>query len=309
MVTACWLIGMDWFTIEARQLFRGGTMKRAALLLFAFALTSTCIAGFKPKNVRAKKPEQYQVRTTVGSVTYAADLLLEGKDQKDFFYKELTPSNIIAVRLAVFNNSKGEVVLPMQELQLLGPSGKELPSVAPEQAAQAVLQGLVVTAEAKQKDAPVSVGPSTRTRDRRSDKTDPQYDPRLDPNDPSYDPTDPRNRPVNDPRYGDPRYDPRYGDPRYDDPRYGGYPRPGVDVIMNPRVGGGGGGGDMSQFEKQLVEKDFDDKAHSTDPIDGSMIRDRFLYFSMKDRPVSTKGFTLRLPKSKGIPEEVILRF
>ncbi len=78
---------------------------------------------------------------------------------------------------------------------------------------------------------------------------------------------------------------------------------------MNPRAGGGGGGGDMSQFEKQLVEKDFDDKAHSTDPIDGSMIRDRFLYFSMKDRPVSTKGFTLRLPKSKGIPEEVILRF
>ena len=77
---------------------------------------------------------------------------------------------------------------------------------------------------------------------------------------------------------------------------------------MNPRVGGGGGG-DMSQFEKQLVEKDFDDKAHSSDPIDGSMIRDRFLYFSMKDRPTTAKGFALRLPKSKGIPEEVVLRF
>ncbi len=188
-------------------------------------------------------------------------------------------------------------MLPIEGIELLGPSGKPLPSVAPNDAAQAVLQGLDVSAEVRKKDGPVKVAPGIRSGDPRADRTDPRYDPRMDPSDPTYDPTDPRNR--------------RNTDPRYNDPRYGGYgyPRPGVDVIVNPRVGGGGGGGDMSQFEKQMIEKDFNDKAHSLDPIDGMMVRDRFLYFSMSDRPLTDKGFVLRLPKSKGIPEEVVLRF
>jgi hypothetical protein len=273
-------------------------MKRFEVLvcILCFAVSAS-FAGFKAKNVRAKKPEQYQTRVTASEVTFAADLLLEGKEQRDFFYKELTPSNVIAVRLAVFNNGKGEVVLPVEEIQLLGPSGKPLPLIAPETVAQAVLQGLDVTAEARSKESPVRVAPNVRTVDPRTDRTDPRYDPRLDPNDPTYDPTDPRIR--------------RSGDPRYNDPRYGGYgyPQPGVDVIVNPRGGGGGSGGDISQFERQLVEKDFSDKAHSADPIDGMMVRDRFLYFSMSDRPLTDKGFVLRLPKGKGISEEVVLKF
>jgi hypothetical protein len=272
-------------------------MKRTALLLLTFCIAVGAFAGFKPKNVRPKKPEQYQVRATVAGVTYAADLLLEGKEQKDFFYKELTSSNVIAVRLAIFNNSKDEVVLP-DGIQLLGPAGKELPLVAPDTVAQAVLQGTEVTAEAKKKDSPVQIGPNVRAGDPRTDRADPRYDPRLDPNDPSYDPSDPRNRRYNDPRYNDPNYNPRYG----------GYGVPGI--IVSPRVGGGGGGNaGVSQFEKEIIAKDFSDKAHTTDPIDGMMIRDRFLYFSMSDRPITNKGFVLRLPKSKGIPEEVILKF
>lgn len=277
-------------------------MKRFGILVYILCLAvSASFAGFKAKTVRPKKPEQYQTRVTTSDLTFAADLLLEGKEQKDFFYKELTPANVIAVRLAVFNNGKSEVVLPIEEIQLLGPSGKPLTPVSPETVAQAILQGLDVTAEARNKEAPVQVAPGVRTVDPRADRTDPRYDPRLDPNDPTYDPADPRNgRPG----------DPRYNDPRYNDPRYGGYgyPRPGVDVIVNPRAGGGGGG-DISQFERQLVEKDFSDKAHSTDPIDGMMVRDRFLYFSMSDRPLTDKGFVLRLPRSKGMPEEVVLKF
>ncbi len=65
----------------------------------------------------------------------------------------------------------------------------------------------------------------------------------------------------------------------------------------------------MTQFEKQLVEKDFNDKAHTTDPIEPSTTRDRFLFFTMKDRPATVHGFTLRLPKSKGISEEVVVKF
>lgn len=271
-------------------------MKRLMLLFLGLFLSTAAIAGFKAKNIRPKKPEQYQTRVTAGGVTYAADLLLEGKAQKDFFYRELAPSGIIAVRLAVFNNGKSGVMLPVEDIQLLGPGGKELPPVTPDAAAQAVMQGMVVTAEARKKDAPVQVAPNMRTGDPRYDRTSPGYDPRMDPSDPSYDPTDPRNR-----RYDDPRYDPRYGGSRY--------PRPGVDIMVNPRGGGGSSGGDTSQIERQLIEKDFNDKAHSTDSIDGMMIRDRFLYFSMSDRPVTDKGFALRIPKSKGIPEEVVLKF
>ncbi len=277
-------------------------MKRWILLPVVLCLASPGLAGFKPKNIRPKKPEQYQVKTAVGDVTYAADLLLDGKSQKDFFYKELTPSGVIAVRLAVFNSGRSGVVLPVDRIQLTGPDGESLASVAPEAVAQAVLAGMLETPDIRQKDGPVKVAPTMRTGDPRMDRTDPNYDPRLDPNDPSYDPTDPRNRPVNDPRYNDPRYnDPRYGG-------YGGYPRPGVDVVLNPGAGGGSRG-DLSQYERQVAEKDYSDKAHSSDPIDGSMVRDRFLYFAVKEVAPGKKGFTLRIPKSKGIPEEVILKF
>ncbi len=279
-------------------------MRRTFFLALMLALSIVAFAGFKAKTIKPKKPEQFQAMTTVGGVIYAADLLLDGKAQKEFFYKELTSSNLITVRLAVFNTSRGGVVLPMEGIQLLGPSGKELAMVAPGVAAEAVLEGAVVSAEAKNKGKPVSMAPNTRTGDPRYDRTDPRYDPRMDPNDPTYDPTDPRNRRA---------ADPRYNDPRYNDPRYGGsgYPRPGVDVVLNPRAGGGGGGSaeGVSDIEKQLVEKDFNDKAHSSDPIDGSMMRDRFLFFSMMDRPLTDKGFELHIPPGKGIPQEIVLRF
>jgi hypothetical protein len=280
---------------------RGTAMKRAIILLQLLCLASFAFAGFKAKKVRPKKPEQYQVRTTIGGVTYAADLLLDGKAQKEFFYKELTPANVVAVRLTVFNEGKGEIVLPVDGIQLLGPSGKEISLIAPDAVAQAVLEGAAVPAEAGKRDNPVKLGPNVRTTDPRTDRTNPRYDPRLDPNDPSYDPNDPRVRTSGDPRYND---------PRYNDPRYGGYPQPGVNVILNPNMGGGGGGGgDMSDFERQLIQKDFSDKAHSSDPIDSMMIRDRFLYFSMADRPLTDKGFALRVPPGKGMPQEIVLKF
>lgn len=71
---------------------------------------------------------------------------------------------------------------------------------------------------------------------------------------------------------------------------------------------GGRESGGISLFEKQLVEKDLNDKAHSSDPIDGMMIRDRFLYFSMSAIPIVNLGFTLRIPKSKGILQRIVLK-
>jgi hypothetical protein len=267
-------------------------MKRAMLVLCVLCFSLCAFAGFKAKSIRPKKPDQYQVQVTSAGVTFAADLLMDGKNQKEFFYKELTPSNIIAVRLAIFNNGKGEVILPVDRLQFLGPDGKEIPPLAPETVAEAVLQGMIVAADVKERKSPVAVAPNTRTGDPRTDRTDPRYDPRLDPSDPSYDPTDPSNR----------RYDNR---PYSNDP----WSRPGVDVIMNPGGGGGGSRGDLSQFEKQLAEKDFSDKAHSVDPLVASMTRDRFLYFSMPGPSSSTKGYTLRVPPGKGIPQEVVIKF
>ena len=290
-------------------------MRRLASLGIIVAMTGVASAGFKVKLIKPKKPEQFQTRASAKTVTYAADLLLDGKDQKDYFYKELTGSRLIAVRLAVFNGGRDDVLLPLDQLQLLGPDGKELALVAPDAVAQAVLQGMVVSTSNPNRRGPVSVSP----RDPRYDPTDPRYDPndprardpRYDPNDPRardprYDPTDPRNR---DPRY-DPS-DPRNRDPRYD-PNYpggrgmGGYGGP--SIILNPG-GGGGGGGDLSQFEKSLVEKDFRDKAHAPEPILGSLNRDRFLYFSLPAEVPTGRGYTLRIPPGKGIPEEVVLKF
>ena len=78
---------------------------------------------------------------------------------------------------------------------------------------------------------------------------------------------------------------------------------------MNPGGGPGGGGSDLSRYEQALVEKDFDDKLHASEPVLPSFNRDRFLYFSVKARPASTKGFVLHLPAGRGRPEEVALRF
>jgi len=263
-------------------------MRPTLLLAAAACIAGTVFAGFKVKLVKPKKPEQYQVVVTSGAVQYAGDLLLSGKDQKNYFYKELTPSNIIALRLAVFNSGRDAVVLPLEDITLFGPDGGLVPMLAPEAVAQAVLEGLVVTAQARE-ETPVSVSPSVRSSDPRSDPTDPRYDPRRDPNDPSYDPNDPRNR-----GYG------RTG-------TYGPWSRPGVDVILNP--GGAGAGGDLSRFERQLVEKDFRDKAHEPAPILTALPRDKFLYFSHPGPPAGARGFVLRIPPGKGIPEEVVLRF
>jgi hypothetical protein len=268
-------------------------MKRLGAFFLVFCLAGLAMAGFKVKLVKPKKPEQFMARTSAAGATYAADLLVDGGTQKDFFYKELIPSNIIAVRLAVFNGGDNQVELPLDSLQLIGPDGKECPLVAPEVVSKAVLDGLVVTSAEKKNESPVKVLPNTRIGDPRTDRTDPRYDPRLDPTDPSYDPSDPRVR--NDPNI---RRNGSYGGP---------WIRPGVDVILNP--GGRSGGGDLSRFEKSLVEKDFSDKAHSAEPVLPSMNRDRFLYFSIKAKPETTKGYTLRLPPAKGFPHEIVLKF
>ena len=275
-------------------------MNRALALLISFCLASSAFAGFKVKLVKPKKPEQFQSFLTVGDVTYAADLVIEEKVQKEYFYKELIPSHVIAVRLAIFNRGGDSVVLPLDRLQLTDASGKEVAPVSPEAVAQALLQGSVVTAKVDDKK-PAQATPEQR--DPRLDPTDPRYDPRLDPKDPRYDPrVDP-----SDPRY-DPRYDPT--DPRNRRNPNGAYDpwyRPGIDVVLNP--GGGQGGGDLSQFEKALVEKDFADKTHSPDPVDASSKRDKFLFFSILEKPVDGKGFVLRLPQVKGSGKDIVLKF
>ena len=274
-------------------------MKRGLAICLCLSVSSVAFAGFRVKLVKPKRPEKFQVQLTVGSVTYAADLLFDGKVQNEFFYKELTPAHVIAVRLAVFNQGQTGLVLPLGQLQLIDPSGKQVAPIAPEIVAQALLQGLMVTAQAQDK-SPVQVSPTMG--DPRYDPTDPRYDPRADPrNDPRY---DPRNDPTS------PRYDPN--DPsntrRYPNGTYGGpWGRPGVDIILNP--GGGGVAGDLSQFEKALVEKDFIDKAHSLDPVDASTVRDKFLYFSLPDIPGRATGFKLLLPSATGRAQEIVLQF
>jgi hypothetical protein len=287
-------------------------MKRAALFFAIFSLAATGFAGFKVKNLKPKKAEEFQTRSTVAAVTYAADLLLDAKDQNTYFYKELTPSNLIAVRLAIFNRGQEELVLPLDGLQLLDPDGNELALVSPEVVAQAVLQGMTVKAQAKTKQ-PANVAGSIP--DPRRDPANPQYDPRLDPDDPRYDPQDPRNRGQNTPgSYPTGTYPPgssptgRFPGSR---PSGGTLGIPGIILGTGGGRGGrgGGGGGDLSQIEKQLAEKDFSDKAHTSDPVLSSMTRDRFLYFSIPKPTSATKGYVLRLPAGKGMPQEVVLKF
>jgi hypothetical protein len=314
-------------------------MRKLASGLVILALTGVGFAGFKVKLIKPKKAEQFQTRSTESGVTFAADLLLDGREQQNYFYKELTPSRLIAVRLAVFNSGPGDLTLPVDAVELIVPGGRVLAVVAPEMAAQAVLQGMVVGAAPKDSKGPVAVPPNARAGDPRMDPRDPRldprvdprdprYDPTLDPNDPRYDPSDPRMRrdpryDPSDPRSRDPRYDP--SDPRTRDPRYdpgypggspGGYPGqrriggygggyPGI--ILSP--GGGGGVGDLSQFERTLVEKDFRDKAHAAEPLSRSLTRDRFLYFPAPEAGGRLHDYSLRIPAGPGIPHEVVLKF
>jgi hypothetical protein len=263
-------------------------MRRTAVwfLLGVLGTAAIAAAGFKVKRVEPKKPEKFQVRQTVAGVTYAADLLLGAKDQEKFFYKELSPSNVIAVRLAVFNEGTEEVVVPLQSLRLLAPDGAEVPLVDPLVVADALTHGKVV-GQGAQRNPSAVISPGMRTGDPRMDPSDPRYDPTMDPTRPTYDPNDPRNRYPNDPRYG-------------------GYGRPGVDVVLSP---GGGSQVDLTVNEYALVRKDFEDKAHSMEPVLARGKRDKFLFFSLEPPPSSPRGFRLRITPGKGIPQEILLEF
>jgi hypothetical protein len=245
-------------------------MRKIAFLIGILSIAFSVVAGFKAKNVKPKRPEQYQVRTVVPGVTLAADLLLEGKEQGDFFFKELISCHLIAVRLAIFNNSGNEIVLPAAGIRLIDPSGSDLRLVSPREAAVAVLQGFPVRAE-KNDNPPVQVSPARPTNP-RLDRTSPNYDPRLDPADPSA------------------------------DSRRSSARAPGVDVVLNPDRGN-------TSISAQLIEKDFENKAYVEDPIAPSMTRDRFLYFSIGNLPANPKGFELHLPSGQGLPGPTILKF
>ncbi len=259
-------------------------MRKALPLVGVFFLAAGLQAGFKVKLVKPKKPEQFQARTVVDGVTFAADLLLKGSDQKDYFYKELTPANVIAIRLAVFNRGKHEVTLPFDTIRLNGPDGAQHPLIDPASVAQAILQGRVLTAGYEPRNPGVVVA-----------QTPPDGDPR-DPTNPGYDPRrDPRRNPTYDPRQpGSGGYDP--------------WGRPSVDIVFNPG-GGTVSTGDLSPYEKALVEKDFADKCHSGSPILAPLTRDRFLYFLVPETPVTSGSWTLRLGPGKGIGREVVLQF
>jgi hypothetical protein len=77
-------------------------------------------------------------------------------------------------------------------------------------------------------------------------------------------------------------------------------------VVLSP---GGGGGGDVTQFEKALVEKDFQDKAHPAKPVPRNSNRDKFIYFSMTDPPKKPTGFILRIPAGPGQSEPIVFKF
>lgn len=265
-------------------------MRRLILMAAMVIIASFCFAGFKARTVKPKKPEQFQTRVTLGEVTYAADMLLQEKEQKDLFYKDLTLFDIFAVRLAVFNRGSSEVAMPVEDFHLFAPDGTEVQSVGPDVVSERVLEVLAAASDVKKKNPPVAIGAAPRSYDPRQDPRDPRYDPTLDPNDPRYNPNDPRNDPRNDPNGGP-------------------WNRPNAGVVLNPGGGTTDTVGDVSQYEKVLVEKDFSDKAHHSDPVLPSFTRDKFLYYSVKEIPMSTRGYTLRIPPGNGRPEEVVLSF
>lgn len=261
-------------------------MKKAALVLTSLSIALAAFGGFKAKIIKTKKPDHYQSHITVSGVTFAADILIKGKEQEKYFYDAIAPSGFLAVRLAVFNNSPNEVVLPLDSLKLILPNGNEYGCVDPDTVAQAVLGDVTGPVIKEESEMPgIGGGPSI---DPRSDPSDPQYDPRLDPNDPRYDPQDPRNQGQYPGTY------PRAGT--------GGLP----GIILNP---GGGGSTDGINHERELAAVDFHNKAHTADPIVSSLSRDRFLYFHVSDKISSSDGITLILPASRGITEKVVLEF
>jgi hypothetical protein len=263
------------------------TMKKRLItnLILMFFLTTVSFAGFKSKIIKSKPSEKFQISFTASGVTFAADLLLSDKEQKEYFSEALNQNNLIPVRLAVFNNSKDEVLIPLDGIQLICPGGKALKPLT----LDAVVKHISRDSEASSKDgAPpvqVSTGPKIK-KDSRTDRTSPNYDPRLDPTDPRYDPNDPRNTGRNR---------------TYDDGRM----TPGVDVVLNPSRGGG----NTDEITRRLIEKDLVDKAFIAEPIAPSFTRDRFLYFSIKDHPTGINGFELHLPQGNGVSQDVILIF
>ena len=98
-------------------------MRRVVAVFLPLCLFPAALAGFKVKLIKPKKPDQFQVRVVVSGVTWAADLLVSPSQQKDFFYKELTPVNVFAVRLAIFNTGGGQIVLPVERVELMDPAG------------------------------------------------------------------------------------------------------------------------------------------------------------------------------------------
>jgi hypothetical protein len=248
-------------------------MKKAALFLMVLCCAFTAFGGFKAKQIKAKKPGQFQCRVTVSGVTYAADLLFEGKDQKKYFHDALRPFNLIAVRLAVFNDGIEEVVLPLDEIRLLSAKGVEFTRVDPEAVAQAVSGENPITVHEKSRGPVVGIGGGSI---------------------PGYDPNDPRNRR-------------QYPTGSYPPGSYpSGGPLGGPEIVLNP---GGVGGIDSIENERKLIAVDFLNKGHTSDPIIGTLTRDRFLYFSILEEPATKEGIVLILPVSKGIPKEVILEF
>lgn len=244
-------------------------MKKAALVLMILCCACTAFGEFKEKQIKAKKPGKFQVHITVSGVTYAADLVVDEKDQKKYFYDALTPSNIIAVRLAVFNQGKEEVVLPLDDLRLLSPEGVAFVRIDPESVGQAVLG----------EESPINVEEETGGTLIGVNSGAP-----------------------NDPRYPG-SYPPGSYPPRtYPPSRRTGQP----DVVLSP---GGLGKDAKIRNERKMAAVDFHNKAHTSDPIVRTLSRDRFLYFSIPEDTVIPKETMLFLPVGKGIPQEVVLKF
>src|SRR5439155_9180644 len=75
-----WPRTVAWFTM-GRKVIRRRHVRKTLALLAVLALATTAFAGFKPKLIKAKKAEQFEPRAATAGATYAADLLLEAKDQ------------------------------------------------------------------------------------------------------------------------------------------------------------------------------------------------------------------------------------
>jgi hypothetical protein len=258
-------------------------MKKTICFIAILCLTVTADAGFKPKLIKSKKPEQFQARAVVSGVGFAADLLLEGKEQKKFFCEELSPHDVIAVRLAVFNNSAGAVVLPLEDIRLTDPEGREVPRIGAAAVAEAVNGGIEKNTDVDQPTIQTASNPARRSGPVNT--SDPTYDPSRNPADPNYDPTCEPNSPCGQLR------------------KLSQMPAPGAHVEINPY------GSEYGTISERLIQKDFIDKSHSADPIPAAGVRDKFLFFALPGRPAGIKGYELHLPPGKDIPQPVILKF